>query len=107
MRRAVLAAEHAARPITHALARGIAARGLCDLQHHVEGNAETAAELAVAAGAGAEFMMAEVERKAHFGDLDAAEFQASYAMPLADRRIAVAARRRAPTRPRLEHVPDE
>src|SRR4051794_7544233 len=59
MRRAVLAAEHAAGPIPHALARGIAARGLCDLQHHVEGNAEPTAELSVAAGTGAEFMVAE------------------------------------------------
>src|SRR6185436_133366 len=42
-----------------------------------------------------------------FGDLDAAEFQASDAVPLADRRIAIAARRRAAPRPRLEHVPDE
>src|SRR5689334_19000956 len=74
VRRAVLAAEHAAGPVAHTLARGIAARGFCGLQHHVEGNAEPAAILPVAAGAGPKFVMAEVEGKAHFGDLDAAEF---------------------------------
>ena len=60
MRHAVLAAKHAAGTVAHALAGGIAARGLCRLQHHVEGDAEAAAKLAVAAGAGAEFVMTKV-----------------------------------------------
>src|SRR5262249_6918325 len=107
MRRAVLAAQHAAGPVAHAFARGIAERGFLRLKHHVEGNAEPAAELAVAAGAGAEFMKAEVKRKAHFGDLDAAEFQAAHTVPLADRRITVAAGRGAAAGTGLEHVPDE
>ena len=64
-------------------------------------------ELPVAAGAGAEFMTAEVQRKAHLGDLDAAELEAADRVPLADRRPAVAAGRRAAAGPRLEHVPDE
>src|SRR4051794_16703763 len=78
MRRAVLAAEHSTGPVAHALACGITECGFCRLQPHVEGDAEPAAELPVAAGAGAEFMVAEVEGKAHFGDLDAAEFEAAH-----------------------------
>src|SRR4051794_29762790 len=107
MRRAVLAAKHAARPVAHALAGGIAERGLCRLQHHVEGDAESAAKLTIAAGAGAEFVMTEVEREAHLGHFDAAELQAANAVPFADRGITVATRRCATTGPRLKHVPDE
>src|SRR5690625_7597804 len=36
-------------------------------------------------------ILAEMQRKAHFGDLDAAEFEPAHRMPLADRGIAVAA----------------
>src|SRR5215468_12749851 len=107
MRHAVLAAEHAAGPVAHAFARGVAERGLFRLQHHVEGDAEPAAELPVAAGAGTEFVLAEVERKSHFGDFDAAEFQSAHAMPLADRGIAVTAGGCAAAGTGLEHVPDE
>ena len=77
MRRAVLAAQHSAWTIAHAVARGVAARGLFDLHHQIERDAEPAAKLAVAAGVGAEFVMAEIQGKAHFGDLDAAELDAA------------------------------
>src|SRR5262245_64430348 len=105
MRHAVLAAKHTAGAVAHALARGVAERGLCRLQHHVEGDAEPTAELPVAAGAGTELVLAEVERKSHFGDFDAAEFQSAHAMPLADRGIAVAAGRCAAAGTGLKHVP--
>src|SRR5690349_14445081 len=85
MRCAVIAAKHAAGTVANALARGVAARGLFGFQHHVEGDAEPATELSVAAGAGAKLVMAEVEWKARLGDLDAAELQAADAVPLADR----------------------
>ena len=63
MRLAVLAAEHAARAVARAVARGVATRGFFDLQHQVEGNAEAAAELAVATGPFAEFMAGESARE--------------------------------------------
>ena len=50
MRLAVLAAEHAAGAVAHAIARGVAERGLFGLQHQIERDAEPAAKLAVAAG---------------------------------------------------------
>src|SRR4051812_30529650 len=52
-------------------------------------------------------MVTEIKWKARFGDFDAAEFESTHAVPLPDRGIAVAARRRTAARPRLEHVPDE
>src|SRR3984893_13290257 len=63
--------------------------------------------LSVAAGIGEVLVMAEMQGKARFRDLDAAEFQAADSVPLADRRPAVAARRSAAARPGVEHVPDE
>ena len=56
MRLAILAAEHAARAMPCAIARGISLRRLFDFQHHIERDAEAAAMLAIAAGAGAEFV---------------------------------------------------
>ena len=107
MRLAVLAAEHAAGAMARAIARRVAFRDLFRLQHQIERHAEAAAKLAVAAGAGAEFMVAEMQGKAHLGDFEAAELQPADRMPLADRRPAVAARRRAAAGPRLEQMPDE
>src|SRR6478672_530776 len=63
--------------------------------------------LSVAAGAGAEFVTAEMQGKAHLGDFQAAELEATDRMPLADRRIAIAAGRGAAAGAGLEHVPDE
>src|SRR5262245_24958348 len=63
--------------------------------------------LALAAGVGAEFMAAEMQREAHLGDLDATELEAADAVPLADRRPAVAARGCAAAGARMKHVPDE
>ena len=107
MRLAVLAAEHAAGTVARAIARGVAARGLFDLQHQIEGNAEAAAELAVATGTFAEFMAAEVQGKARLGDFETAELEAADRVPFADRRPAVAAGGSPAARPRLEQVPDE
>src|SRR5207302_9211339 len=88
-------------------AGGVAFRDLFRLRHQIERHAETAAILAVAAGAGTEFMLPEMQGKTYFGDLQAAELQPADGVPFADRRPAVAARRRAAARPRLEQVPDE
>ena len=107
MRLAILAAEHAAGTVARAVARGVAFRDLFRLQHQIERHAEAAAMLAVAAGARAEFMRAEMQGKAHLGDFEAAELQPADRMPFADRRPAVAARRRAAAGPRLEQMPDE
>ena len=85
MRLPTFAAEHAAGAMTRAIARSIAARGFFSFQHEIKRNAETAAKLPVAAGPGAEFMMAEVQGKAHLGNLDAAEFDAADRVPFADR----------------------
>src|SRR5918992_1673515 len=107
MRLAVLTAEHAARTVARAVAGGIALRRPFRLQHQIERHAEATTMLSVAAGAGAEFMHAEMQGKAHFGDLQAAELQPADRVPLADRRPAVAAGRRAAAGPRLKQVPDE
>ena len=92
MRLAVLAAEHAAWTVARAVARGIAARRLFDLQHQIEGNAEAAAELAVATGAFAEFMAAEVQGKARLGHFETAEFEPADASAI--RRSTTSRRRR-------------
>ena len=73
-----------------AVARGIARRRFFGLEHQIEGNAEAAAKLAVAARARAEFVLAEVQGKARFGDFEAAELETADGVPFADRRIAVA-----------------
>src|SRR5207249_1132347 len=107
VRSTVLAAEHAARSIAHAIARGVAARRLLRLQHQIEGDAEAAAKLSVAAGTGTEFMLAEMQRETHFGDFETAEFEAADRVPLADRRPAVTAGRSAAAGAGVKHVPDE
>src|SRR6266567_2466515 len=107
MRFAVFAAEHPAGTMTRAIARAIAARGLFGFQHEIKRNAKPAAKLPAAAGPGAEFVMAEVQGKTHLGNLDAAELEAADRVPLADRRPAVAAGRRAAARAGMKHVPDE
>ena len=63
MRLAVLAAEHPARTVAHAVAGGVGQRGLCRFQHQIERDAEAAAKLSVAAGVGAELMVAEMQRE--------------------------------------------
>src|SRR6185437_12137168 len=63
MRRAVLAAEHAARTMAHAVTGGVAACQLFGFQHQIERDAEPAAELAIAAGVFPKFMMAEIQGK--------------------------------------------
>src|ERR1700675_1103237 len=107
MRLARLAAEHAAGPIAPALPGGVALCGLLDLQHQIERNTEAAAKLSVAAGAGTEFMLPEMQRETHFGDLQTAEFEAADRVPFADRRPAVAAGRGAAAGAGVKHVPDE
>src|SRR4051794_38748143 len=101
MRLAVFATEHAARTVTRAVTGGVALRGLFDFQHQIERHAEATAKLAIAAGAFAKFMLTEMQRETRLGNFDAAEFQTAYRMPLADRRPAVAARRRAAAGPCL------
>src|SRR5438445_470585 len=91
MRLAVLAAEHAARSVARAVARGVATRRFFNLKHQIEGNAETAAELAVATGTFAEFMAAKVQWEARLGNFETTEFETAHRVPLADRRPAVAA----------------
>ena len=90
MRLAVLAAEHAAGAMARAVARGVAFRDLFRHQHQIERHTEAAAMLAVAAGAGTEFMLPEMQGKAYLGNLEAAELQPADGVPLADRRPAVA-----------------
>ena len=63
--------------------------------------------LAVAARIGAEFVALEEQRKAHLGDFEAAELDAARRLPLAGAGPAVAGRRGAAARPRLEEMPDE
>ena len=77
MRLAVLTAEHAAWTVARAVAGSVALGRLLDFQHQIQRDAETAAKLAVAAGAVAEFVLAEMQGKAGFGDFDAAELQAA------------------------------
>ena len=107
MRRAVLAAEHAAGAVPRPIARGIAERRLFGFEDEIERHPEAAAKLAVAAGIGQEFVVAEMQREARFRHFEAAEFQAADRMPLPDRRPAVAARRRAAAGTRMKQVPDE
>ena len=107
MRHAVLATKHAAGAMARAVAGGVGKCGLFGFQHQIERDAEAAAKLAVAARARAKFMVAEMQRKPHFGDFDAAELDAAHGVPFADRRPAVAARRGAAAGPGLKHVPDE
>src|SRR5262249_32138592 len=107
VRLAVLATEHAARAVARAVACRVGFCGLADLDFQIEVDAEAAAIAPLAAGVGTEFVPAEMQRKAHLCDLDAAEFDATDGVPLADRRPAVAAGRRAAARPRMKHVPDE
>src|SRR5258708_1337916 len=107
MRLSGLAAEHAAGAITDAIAGGVAFRGFLRLQYQIERDTETAAKLSVAARIGAEFMLPEMQREAHFGDLQTAEFEAAHRVPLADRRPAVAAGRGAAAGAGVKHVPDE
>ncbi len=52
-------------------------------------------------------MLPEMQREAHFGDLQTAEFEAAHRVPLADRRPAVAAGRGAAAGAGVKHVPDE
>src|SRR5579883_2331733 len=75
MRLRVLAAEHSRRAVPRALARGIAERDRLGFHDKVERDAEPAAELAVAAGIRQELVMAEMQGKARFRNLDAAELQ--------------------------------
>src|SRR5450755_3356700 len=103
----VLAAEHAAGAVAHAIAGGVRKRRLCGLHDQIKRDAEAAAELPVTAGTGAKFMMGKVQGESHLGDLDAAELDAADRMPFADRRPAVAARRGTAAGPRLKHVPDK
>src|SRR3954453_21307869 len=103
----VLDANRAARAMARAVPCGGAFRAPLSLQHQIERHAETAAKLAVTAGAGAEFMLPEMQGKAHFGDFETTELQPADRMPFADRRPAIAARRRATTGSRLEQMPDE
>src|SRR6266702_1920398 len=92
MRLAIFAAEHAAGAVTCAVAGGVALRRLLRFQNQIEGNAETAAILSVAARTGAEFMPRKMQLKPGFRDFEAAEFQAADRVPFADRGPAVAAR---------------
>ena len=107
MRPAVLAASHAAGAMAHAVARGVGDRGLGDLDRHLELGAGAAAQAAVAAAVRPELVAPEEQRKAHLGDLEAAELDAAGCLPLAGRRPAVARDRGAAAGPRLEQVPDE
>src|SRR5882757_6280154 len=107
MRLPVLAAEHAARAVPRAVTGSVAFGVLFRLQHQIQRDTEAAAILPVAARAGAKFMPAEMQREAHFGDLEAAEFEATDRMPLADRRPAVTARRGAAAGAGLKQMPDE
>src|SRR6266566_4133634 len=75
MRLAIFAAEHAAGAMTRAVAGSVALRRLLRFQNEVERNAEAAAILSVAAGAGAEFMPRKMQRKPGFRDFEAAEFE--------------------------------
>ena len=84
MRLTIASAEHAAGAVTRALASRVGERGLCGLDHEVQRDAETAAILAITAGIGPEFMALEQQRKARFGNLDAAELQPADRVLLAD-----------------------
>ena len=90
MGNAILAAQHSTRTMAHAIARGIRTRWLRDLQHQIERDAQTAAELAVATGVSTKFVMTEVQGKPRFGNLDASELDAADRVPFADRRPPVA-----------------
>jgi len=72
VRQPVLAAEDADGAVAHAIARRVGAGIGRNLGDEFQVAAGAAAVLAVPAGAGAEFMGAEEQREAHFGDLQAA-----------------------------------
>ena len=61
MRRAVFAAEHAAGTVTRAITGGVAKCGLFGFQNQIERYAKATAELAIAAGAFAKFMLPEMQ----------------------------------------------
>ena len=92
MRLAVRAAQDAAGAVPHAVARGVAERGLVDLDREFEHAAGPAAVFALASGIRAELVAAEEQRKAHLGHLQAAEFDAARRLPFAGAGPAVAGR---------------
>src|SRR5262249_53975774 len=107
MRHAVGPAENAAGAVAHAIARGVADGRRGGLDHHFEDSAGAAAVSPGATGIGAEFVATKEQREAHFGDFEAAEFDAACRLPLAGARPAIAGRRGAAARPRLEEMPDK
>jgi len=94
MRRAVLAAQHAAGAVADAIARGVAERELVGLHHKVERDAEPAAMLAVAAGIGQKLMETECRGKRASATSMLPNFNPRRCATR-DRRPAVAARRGA------------
>src|SRR5579859_1030690 len=107
MRQAVLAAEDAASAVPHTISGGVAERGLVNLHGELQHAAGAAAELAVAATVGAEFVAAKEQRETHLRHLEAAEFDAARRLPLPGAGPAVARGRGAAAGPGLEQVPDE
>src|SRR5919106_3959385 len=107
MRLTVLAAEEAVGRVAHTVARGVGHAGLVDVDAQAQDRPHPTPVLAVAGRVGTELVVLERERKARFRDLDAAELDAAGRLALARRLPAVTDRGRSPTRPGMEHVPDE
>ena len=77
VRLAVVAAGETARAIAHAVAGGVRNARTPRSRSRVELRARAAAMLSGAAGVGPQLVSDEVQRKARFGDLDAAELDAA------------------------------
>src|SRR5205823_5401502 len=107
VRQAIRAAENAAGAVLDAVAGGVAERRLRCLDDHLDNAAGPAAILPGATRIRAEFVRLEEQRKAHFGDFEAAEFDAARRLPLAAAGPAIAGRGRAAAGPRLKEMPDK
>src|SRR5690606_4820990 len=73
VRRPILASDHPARAVLHAVAGRIADRRFRSLDDHFELGARTTAIAAIATAVGAELVTAEEKGKAHLVHFDAAE----------------------------------
>src|SRR5271165_4296113 len=107
MRRAVIAAEDAARAVHDALARGIGHRHAVGFHAQPHIAAIPSAELSIARRPWAILMGFEHQREPAFRNLDRAELDAAGGMPFANGGITISRRRSAASGPSLEHMPDE